>query len=45
MELAATQGVAARAYCNLGLNSNWRFRIREKENFLAFHYSFSNQRI
>ncbi|MSR70587.1 hypothetical protein EXS62_00930 [Candidatus Kaiserbacteria bacterium] len=27
----------AAAHCVLGLNSNWRFRIREKENFLAFH--------
>jgi len=34
--LAASQSEAARAYCNFGLNSNWRFRIREKENFLAF---------
>ena len=29
-ELAASQSEAARAYCILGLNSNWRFRIREK---------------
>ena len=35
--LAASQSEAARAYCVFGLNSNWRFRIREKENFLAFH--------
>jgi len=37
VELAATQGVAARAYCGLASNSNWRFRFREKEDFLAFH--------
>jgi len=34
VELAAAQGAAARAYCVFGLNSNWRFRFREKENFL-----------
>ena len=37
VELAAASDAAARAYCVFGLNSNWRFRIREKENFLAFH--------
>jgi len=36
VELAAAQGAAARAYCVLASNSNWRFRFREKEDFLAF---------
>ena len=40
VELAAAQGAAARAYCGLASNSNWRFRIREKENF--FVHSLSN---
>src|SRR3989344_3792457 len=33
VELAATQGVAARAYSGLASNSNLRFRFLVKENF------------
>src|SRR3989344_3410923 len=40
--LAASQSEAARAYCDLASNSNWRFRIREKENFLFIPLAIRN---
>jgi len=38
-EATASLRSAAKTHCNFGLNSNWRFRIREK---IIFGHSFSN---
>jgi hypothetical protein len=45
VELAAAQGAAARAYCSLASNSNWRFRFREKENFLFIPLAIRDNKI